>query len=302
MASAAGEGSRGTDDPVRRVREALRGEPGVLCVGVTFLPADAIAELRWGSATTGGSPAVSAVCSRLAPDFVFVPAWEQSVEQSIREVAECGTAPFIVVHGPLTAVAEKDGWTKTLAATLGDTDALSARLDVAVEEAVALVREAATWGAQAVVVAEDVAGASGPLIAPDYVIAELIPRMSRIAAAGHQAGLAAIWHSDGDVRAFLRVAQASDFDAVHPAGLEQHVFETLLDDARSLGIAVLGGIPGKALRMGGPLAIRAGAQAALLAAPGGLLVCDDGSVSSGPELAALISALEVARNRSSEGA
>ena len=284
-----------------RLHAVLNGEPGIVSVGVTFLPEDATASLHWGGESDAHTPLAVAVCSRLAPDFAFVPAWEPDAETTVRDIAACGTAPFVVVRGPLTSIAEEDGWVPTLRATLAGGGGFVSRLDAATTVAIAEARGAAEWGAFAVVVAEDVAGANGPLVAPDYVIGDLMPRLGRIASAAHDATLVAVSHSDGDMRAFLRAATAAGFDAVHPAGLEPRAFEALLAEARRHGLTTLGGIPGSAVSSGGPAAIRAGVEAAVAAAEGGLLVSDDGGVASGPELAALISALQATRDPSSRG-
>ena len=289
-------------DALDRLHAVLSGERGIVSVGFTFLPEVATTSLHWGGEADAHTPLAVAVCSRLAPDFAFVPVWEPDAETTVGEIAACGTAPFVVVRGPLTSIAEEDGWAPTLRATLAEEGGFASRLDAATAVAIAQTREAAEWGAFAIVVAEDVAGATGPLVAPDYVIGDLMPRLGRIASAAHDEALAAFWHSDGDMRAFLRAATSAGFDGVHPAGLEPHAFETLLAEARRHGLTVLGGIPGSAVRSGGPAVIRAGVEAAVAAAQGGLLVTDDGGVSSGPELAALISALQAARDPSLRGA
>ncbi len=285
-----------------RLHAVLGGESGIVSVGVTFLPEVATASLLWGSEADAHTPLAVAVCSRLAPDFAFVPVWEPAAETTVRDIASCGTAPFVVVRGPLTSIAEQDGWAPTLRATLTGERDFASRLDAATNATIADTKTAAEWGAFAVVVAEDVAGATGPLVAPDYVIGDLMPRLGRIASAAHDAGLAAVWHSDGDIRPDLRAATRAGFDAVHPGGLEARAFEALLAEARRHGLTVLGGIHGSAIRSGGPVAIRTGVEAAVAAAAGGLLVSDDGSVATGPELAALISALQASRDRGPGGA
>lgn len=157
------------------------------------------------------------------------------------------------------------------------------------------MRDAVACGVGAVVAADDLAGATGPLIAPDYALEEILPRLGRIAQAAAAEGLPLVWHSDGDIRPFLAAARAEGIVAVHPGGLGPYPFRQLYSRARQLGLSVLGGIPGWAVRGGVPASIRAATSAVLLARSGGLLVCDDGGVSTGTELAALIAALHAAR-------
>lgn len=276
-----------------RVRLALAGEPGEPCVGVTFLSDAVIRALAWGS--SADSPLVTAVCSRLSPDFAFVVSWEHEAAAVCTSVAECGTVPFWVVRGPLDAVAAERGWNETLARSARGAAELLDTLDEAVAAARDSIRVAAESGAGAIVVAEDLAGASGPLVAPDFALSEILPRLARLSSAAAEADLPAVWHSDGDTRNFLAAAARARFAGVHPGGLDSEAFQRLHGTARQEGMAVLGGIPGSALRTGVPAALRAATSAALIARSGGLLVCDDGGVSTGEELGALITALHAAR-------
>jgi hypothetical protein len=285
---------RGYTNTLARVRGALAGEPGAPVVGLTFLPADAIRALAWGS--TARDPLLTAVCSRLSPDFAFVESWTGDARAVCESVAECGTVPFWTVRGPLDHAAAARGWSETLTATIRDPDVLTALLDEGTEAARASVRDAAACGAGAIVVADDVAGADGPLVAPDFVIGELMPRFGAIVEAAAEEGLPAVWHSDGDVRAFLAAASREGFSAVHPGGLDPDTFRQFVSSARRTGLVVLGGLPGRALRAGAPSALRAATSASLIARSGALLICDDGGVSTGEELGALITALQAARD------
>jgi hypothetical protein len=286
-------GDGGYTEHARRVRSALAGEPGAPVVGVTFLPAEAIRALAWGSTAT--DPLVAAVCSRLSPDFAFVESWQGDAPSVCGAVAECGTVPFWVVRGPLDHAVNARGWSETLAATVRDTGALAVQLDEGVEAARTSVRAAATCGAGAIVIADDVAGADGPLAAPDFILGELMPRLGVIARTAAEAGLPAVWHSDGDTRAFLGAAVREGFSGIHPGGLGPDPFRQLFSSARREGLVVLGGVPGWALRAGVPSALRAATSASLIARSGGLLICDDGGVSTGEELGGLIAALQAVR-------
>lgn len=285
---------RGYTSTLAQVRNALAGEPGPPRVGVTFLPADAVRALAWGS--TASDPLLASVCSRLAPDFAFVESWARRAHAVCEAVAECGTVPFWAVRGPFDHAATVRGWSETLAATVRDPDALTALFDEGVEAACGSVRDAAACGAGAVVIADDVAGADGPLLAPDFVLGELMPRLGAIVETAAELGLPAIWHSDGDVRTFLPSAAREGFSAIHPGGLDPDPFRRLYSSARREGLVVLGGLPGWALRAGVPSALRTATSASLIARSGGLLICDDGGVSTGEELGALITALQAVRD------
>ncbi len=278
---------------------AFAGAVGPVCVGVTFLPSAAIDSLAWGGERE--QPLLTAVCSRLRPDFAFVPSWEVDATRTCEAVAACGTAPLWVVRGPFDAVASSEGWRESISATIADPARLDAQLDAAVGEARASIREATACGVAGVVIAEDVAGADGPLLSPDYIISEIVPRLGRIAVAAAEEGLPVIWHTDGDPRPFIAAAARVGLDAIHPGGLGAEQFGQVFAAAREHGLAVLGGIPGEALRAGGPAVVRAGIGAGVLAAGGGLLVCDDGGVSTGEELGMLVVALQAARGPAQGG-
>jgi len=278
---------------LERVRFALAGGPGEPVCGVTFVAPEAVRALRWGDSAS--SPLITTVCSRLAPDFAFVESHVPDPGSVCASVAGCGTVPFWVVAGPLGSVASERGWPETLTATIASPAELARELDVAVEAAIGAMRVGVACGAGAVVVADDLAGERGPLVSPDYALAELLPCLGRIAAAAAAEGLPAIWHSDGDIRAFVEAAAREGFVGLHPGGLGPEPFRRLFGRARRAGLVVLGGIPGWALRAGTLSAVRAATSAALIARSGGLLVCDDGGVSTGEELGALVSALQAVR-------
>lgn len=286
-------GQHGYAATLERVRFALAGGPGEPVCGITFIAGEAVRALRWGR--SDDEPVVTTVCSRLAPDFAFVESRALDARAACRSVVECGTVPFWVVDGPLGAVAGTRGWSETLMQTIASPDELRPALDTAVEAAISSIRDGVACGAGAVVVADDLAGAHGPLVSPDFALAELMPRLGRIAAAAAAQGLPAVWHSDGDTRVLVEAAAREGFAGLHPGGLGPEPFRQLFGRARRAGLVVLGGIHGWALRAGTVSAVRAATSAALVARSGGLLVCDDGGVSTGEELGALVSALQAVR-------
>lgn len=168
-------------------------------------------------------------------------------------------------------------------------------MDVAVEVAIGSLAGAVACGAGCVVVADDVAGGGGPLVAPSFVLEEILPRIGRIAHAASAAGLATVWHSDGDTRDFLETLAAQGVVGVHPGGLGTREFDALYAVARGAGLAVLGGLPGETLRAGVEQAVAVAATSASTARNGGLLVCDDGGVSTPEEAEALLAAAQAVR-------
>jgi len=279
---------------------ALKGERAGLVVGFTFVSIGAIDAMRWGHGGEPGDLLPTAV-SALGLDFAFVCAADPWAERSLEGVLDAGAAPLWVVDGAFANAVAVHGWTEALRLSIADPEALGPALDEGAGRAVAEALRGLAAGAAGVVYAEDLAGATGPLVAPDFANDELLPRSARVVAEADRVDLPSVFHSDGDVRVFLPGIARAGFSAVHLGGLGEDAFLRMLRDARQAGLRVLGGIEGESLRRGPMEGVRAGTQAALLAVAGDLLVADDGSIATSEELAAFVSALEAARGENSAG-
>lgn len=275
-----------------RVRDALAGHPG-LVTGTTFLPLDAIEGLQWGS--RHAPLRLAAACSNIRADIAFVSASEVWAAEAVDRIAECGTLTFWAVDGPLGRVAREDGWGPTLRLSASDPMALCRRMDAHMEAALEQVRRGVRLGVAAIVIAEDLYSTEGPLVSPDFSLEEVLPRCGRLAEEALHSAVPALLHSDGDTRPLLTGIRKAGFAAVHPGGLSELQFATLFEAARRAGLVVLGGIPGEALRAGALAAVAAGTRAAVLAQGGGIMVTDDGGISTPEELTALVEALAAAR-------
>lgn len=275
-----------------RVRAALAGAPG-LVLGTTFLPLAAIEGLRWGSRHAPFK--LAAACENMRTDFAFVSASEVWASEAVDRIAECGTAALWVVDGPLGRAAARDGWAPTLRLSASDPMALGRAMDATMPEAIEQVRRGVRLGAVAIVVAEDLFGAEGPLVSPDFSLEEVLPRCGRLVEEAALFAVPSVLHSDGDTRPLLHGIRRAGFAALHPGGLSEQQFDAVFTAARAEGLSVLGGIAGEALRAGSIPAVAAGTRRALLAGLGGLLLSDDGGISTSRELAALVEAFAAAR-------
>jgi hypothetical protein len=132
------------------------------------------------------------------------------------------------------------------------------------------------------------------LVSPAFLDAELFPRLGRLVAHATAAGRPAILHCDGTADTIYPSARRAGFSAAHGDCGGAARLATALAAARSVGIALLGGIGALDLT---DLArgAAAGATAATTAAHGGLLLADDGGVATASECAALFAALGAAR-------
>lgn len=251
-------------------------------VGATFLPLSAVEALGWGRGTPPSLYA--AACERLNLDFVFLPASESWAKETIGFVISVGTAPFWVVSGPFGAVANRDGWIESLRATESSPQSIAARMDAVMPDLAEQVSTGVELGAAAIIIAEDVAGSSGPLLDPGFTLRELVPRAGQLAEIAHRYSVATAFHSDGDVRFALSALRQQGFSAVHPGGLGHFDLEGFTREAALWDIAVIGGIDGEALRSQiSPHTMRERLLA--LTRCGKVLLADDGGMTTTEELA-----------------
>jgi hypothetical protein len=276
-----------------RFAAALRGEQvDPPAFGLTFLPLSAASDRR------GVDGVVSALPRAISDgdfDFVFVPSWEPNAELLMRVARDAGAAALWTVRGALWPALDEMGLGEGLRATLLDPASLRGPLDAAVEDARCAVTRGASLGADAIVVAEDLAGRDGPLVTLEYAVAELMPRLGTIASAIAAAGLPAVIHSDGGVGGLCADMREAGFEALHAGGMSGEDFEDLLTRARSVGLVVIGGIMTASLAEGLPAAVMAGTRAGILARRGGLILADDGGVTGFDQYAALLAAFAAAR-------
>ncbi|MGB4592734.1 MAG: uroporphyrinogen decarboxylase family protein, partial [Coriobacteriia bacterium] len=239
-----------------------------LTFGLTFVPSDALVLVA--PAATDHLGSLLAACGELDAAFAFVPWWERWSHRALRPLAEASVAPFAVFAGPLWPVLEERGITAGLLDTLLNPEQIAAELDVRLCEIEAGVRDAIDGGARAIVIAEDVAGSEGPLVAPDFAIGTLLPRLASVARLANEAGVPAILHSDGDIRSLLGAIKRAGFSAVHAGGgLGFDAFERLFWAARGDGLALVGGLQTVELAAGLARAEVLGSRVGLLARAGG---------------------------------
>jgi len=275
-----------------RVAAALRGEPGIVVRGLTFVPSDALSAIKWNAASP--FPLVAAARD-LDLDFAFVRAEDSQAEAVATALDDAGTATMWVIDGPFGRVGAARGWAAALADVVRARSELAAELNAVTEGLLRDVERGGDAGASAIVVADDMSLASGFLMGPDDALELMVPPLGRIARKAASVGLPAVLHSDGDIRAFLPAIAREGFSGVHVGGMGWDSFVALFEAARAEGLAVIGGLEGTELRADHARAVGAGTRAAVLADSGGLLVADDGGVTRAEEVAALVTALRSTR-------
>jgi hypothetical protein len=234
------------------------------------------------------------VCVREKLDFAFVPSWEAWAAQACGALNGAGLACAWVVPGVLWPALESMGIATGLRAAATGPRALAEQLDAALSRALRAARTGMGAGAAAIVVADDLAGSEGPLVDPTFLRAVVFPRLAVVVALANDAGLPAVLHSDGDIRQLMSAAATAGFAAIHGDAGGGRWFEESLPAAQAAGLMVIGGVPSAALASEAD-AVAAAECAHALAARGGLLVADDGGVTTPAEARHLLRALRVGR-------
>ena len=260
---------------------------------MTWIPAPALRALTWGSGIENEPEALAAVVATLAVDLAFVPAAEPWAAEAVNRLSQEGVVAGWIVAGPLGRVADARGWSSVLALSASGPGELALALDQALHDTLEDTRAGLAAGAEVIMCADELAGAAGWLVSPDFALEALVPCYRRVVAEWVPRG-PAVFHSDGDVRALMPTLGAVGFDGVHFGTAGRAGLRALVDAAHSAGLCPLGGLPVQALRASGPH--RVGRLAAELASRGRLILADDGGMSSAEEVTALSAAMDSARS------
>ncbi|MCE5190531.1 MAG: hypothetical protein LLG08_01990 [Actinomycetia bacterium] len=263
--------------------------------GLTFVPTETLGAIVTDVA--GPAQVLARACHQLGAAFAFVPSWAPWANEALDALIDTGVSPLWVVQGPLWPILDAGELTSGLRRTLTDPDGIAERIEDGLDAVVARTRHGLESGAVAVVLAEDLAGTEGPLVAPDFAIERLLPAYSAVASTAAGFSCPAVLHSDGETRWLLGAVKRAGFSAMHAGGgLSFDAFERLFWAARALDLAVIGGMQSVELSGGLARAEVLGSRVGLLARAGGLLVADDGGITTGQEVAALSHALAVAKS------
>ena len=268
----------------------LRGESTSVAFGLSWVPPEALRVLTWQDSGEDPAETLAAVAVAMQLDMVFVPATVEWAEDAVRLLRHADVASAWAVSGVLGRLALRHGWASVLARSANEPGALAFDLSEVLHDALVEARAGAQARVDALVIADDLAGPSGWLVAPDFAMEALVPCYRQLAA---QTDVPAVFHSDGDIRALYASLAHAGFSAVHVAVPGEEAIERAVLAARDAGLIPVGGIEAGALLASG--ASRAGMRAGALAANGALVVCDDGGMTSAEELAAYTTALRAAR-------
>lgn len=276
-------------DPVGRLRRVLEGAAAdPVVAGLSFL--DPALLSRAGEARGSAAAVLARVCADLRLDFAFVPSWEPWAADAVGELRRVGTASLWVVHGVLWPALENTGAAAGLCLVARAPDELQPALDAATDAASVAVATGLDLGADGFVVADDLAGAGGPIVGREFLGAAVFPRLASIASIAHGADRPVLMHCDGSSEALYGDIRACGFHGAHGDCGGPQRLERALAAARAEGLGLVGGLSPIELT-GLAAGAGAGARIAVLAKRGGLAVADDGGIATREACVALIAAL-----------
>lgn len=262
--------------------------------GLTFVPPAALE--AFAPEVDRPARVLVRACEELSAAFAFVPSWEPWAPEALDALVGAGVSAFWAVQGPLWPILESRGIAEGLRQTLLDPAGMATQIESGLDAVIARARHGLESGASAIVLAEDLAGSDGPLVAPDFAIEQLMPVYSAVVSVATEFGSPAILHSDGDTRWLLGAIKRAGFTAVHAGGgLDFDGFERQFWAARAIGLAVIGGLQTADLAGGRARAEVLGSRGGLLARAGGLLLADDGGLSESQQVSLLVDAVSAAR-------
>lgn len=277
---------------------ALSGEVSGLVSGISWVPEASLDALVAGTGARGPAESLEAVARALELDFAFVPAQESWAIDAVDALHAADAAVVWAVPGVLGRLAEKLGWAETIKASVAEPGLLAGPIAQALHEVTEAARAGLSAGVDVLLVADELAGATGPLVSPDFALDALVPSYEHVAAEAAVNGVPAALHSDGDIRVLMPALRRAGLSAVHLGGLGADALEASLVAARFAQLTVVGGIEVATLLEG---ARHAGERAARWASAGGFVLCDDGGFTRPEEVAAYATALEAARTVADAG-
>lgn len=233
------------------------------------------------------------LCAELRLDFAFVPSWEPWAADAVGALRGVGVASLWVSPGVLWPALESIGLSAGLRLVARDPEELASALDVAAEAARFAVRAGLALDADGIVVADDLAGAAGPITPPAFLRASVFPRLATVALLARETGVPVLLHCDGAAERLYGDMRAAGFAGVHGDFGGPGRVEAALIAARSAGLGLVGGLSAAELT-DVAAGMAAGRRIAALARRGGLAIADDGGVSTPAGCAALVAALGVA--------
>jgi uroporphyrinogen decarboxylase len=156
-------------------------------------------------------------------------------------------------------------------------------MDKVLECNIKIVRNAIKAGAEVIILGDDYASNSGPVMSPETFEKYILPRLKKMIDAIHEEGAFCIKHSDGNIYPLLDMIISANPDAINPiepvAGMELKKVKSLVGEK----VCITGNIDcGKLLSSGSVKEVRSAVKQAIedAAANGGYIMTSSNSIHS----------------------
>ena len=212
-------------EPSERVRTTLAGRhPDRPARGEVWLGPDVFK----GAGTDDNLTGQIAVRRRLGMDLLWMPAGRGAErhdqgyrlfapEDLARAKESCPLFVGAVIDGPWQRLAAEKGLMALFTGLAQDRCGLARALARHADEAASLVEECLVRGTDGLLVADDLAGGSGPLISPSDVEALLGPFYNTAARAARSAGVPALFHCCGNPKGLMDIWARAGFQGLAAA-------------------------------------------------------------------------------------
>lgn len=219
----------------QRVRDLLAGHPA----------ATALRGEIWPLPEGGTADELVAVAAELQADFCFF----NRLPGAVGKAHSLGLAAGAVVNGPWQRWMLEVGWEQAMLQLAGGRDSVRQGLKMAAAQA---EQEIAVWldaGVDLVLLADDIAYASGPYMSPQQLHRFLLPLYQELRHQISAGGVGAGFHTDGRVDLLLPLLKQAEFQfySLEPEGTDPVRAWQLLGDS----VPVFSGVPATWLMPGG---------------------------------------------------
>ena len=199
----------------------------------------------WPLPAGGTAAEILTAAQNIGADFCFFDQLPGAVSTAQAE----GLVAGAIVNGPWQRWLSRVGWETAMAGMARGNDAMREGLR---EECTAAGRELLAWvasGADMILLADDIAYAGGPLMAPARIEAELLPLYAELVKSAAGTGAAVGFHTDGRADLFLPLLHTAGFRfySLEPEGTDPQRAWSLLGSQ----LPIFSGLPAAWLLPGG---------------------------------------------------
>ncbi len=146
---------------------------------------------------------------------LFVAEEGEAQEEYVLDSHRSGLFTFWLVPGPLTMILEEYGWIEVSQALLKDSPTAIKLFSIAMSQVNTRIAHGLDLGVDGVIIADDLAGDSGPFIPPKVLNELYFPSIRPITSLLSKRQIPALFHSDGCFGSLLPSIWQAGFTGIH---------------------------------------------------------------------------------------